>query len=45
MNRRQQPTLPTAVTAKYQVELEKGAIVTAAPGRVRIRPRNDTDAP
>ena len=37
---RQQANVCLAVIARYQDELRSGAIVTAEPGRVRIRPQD-----
>ena len=38
---RQQATTSLMVLAKYSGELESGAIVTAEPGRIRVRPASD----
>lgn len=38
---RQQATTSLMVLEKYSVELESGAIVTAEPGRIRVRPATD----
>ena len=36
----QQASICLAVLARYDIELQTGAIVTADPGRVRVRPAN-----
>ena len=40
---RQQATICKAILAGHAEELEAGAIVTAEPGRLRIRPPQDAD--
>jgi predicted nuclease of predicted toxin-antitoxin system len=39
----QQPTTTLLVLERYSTELETGAIITAEPGRIRVRPATDLE--